>query len=114
MLPVEELVYTLFTVILIGINLTLLLAVYQNIKKSGNMRVSIGGVGVLAILSSGCPSCGFSILSLLGSSTGAFALTLQHPILKISIMMSLCVSILYNLKKLQQGMICKIPLTREE
>lgn len=108
MFPLRELVFMLLTAIFVGLNVALLIAVMQNVKRTGSMRMSIGGMSVLALASSGCPSCGLSLLSLLGPSTGIIGVALHSFTAQVVVLGLLLGSIIYSLKKLQAGFSCRI------
>lgn len=64
-----ELILVTLTGLLFGINVALLFLSIQTLKKTNHLSLSVGGVGLVALVSTGCASCGISILSVLGISS---------------------------------------------
>lgn len=58
--------------LLTGFNLMLLIQRFQSIKASGGVHLIAGGGSLLALVGSGCASCGLPLLALIGLS-GAVA-----------------------------------------
>lgn len=110
MFPLQELIFTLLTALLVGLNFSLVIALMQSMQRSGRVKFSFGGVSVLALASTGCPSCGLTILSLLGPSTGVVALALHSLVAQVSMLLILSASIIYSLHKLQTSRVCKIKI----
>lgn len=64
-----ELMLVTLTGFLLGINVSLLILSVQTLNKTKHLSLSVGGVGLVALVSTGCASCGISILSVLGISS---------------------------------------------
>lgn len=105
-LPTSYLITTLVITFLLGISLALAVANYQKARSMGKMKMSFGGSSLVAVVSSGCSSCGLTVLSLLGPSTGAFAFFLSDVRVQFVIIGILLVSLLYNLKTLLRTPSC--------
>jgi hypothetical protein len=112
MFPLSQVFFTIAVAILVGLNLTLMIVLMQRMKAAGNMKFSVGGVGVAALVSSGCPGCGLTLLSLLGPSTGILAITLHSTLIQFTILAILIFSILYSLKKIEESFSCALPLKK--
>ncbi len=108
MLPLSQVFFTVAVALLVGLNLTLMIILMQRMKDSGTMKFSVGGVGIAALVSSGCPGCGLTLLSLLGPSTGILALTLHSPLMQAGILAILILSILYSLRRIERSLVCKV------
>lgn len=108
MFPLSQVFFTVAAALLVGFNLTLMIILMQKMKNSGNMKFSVGGVGIAALVSSGCPGCGLTLLSLLGPSTGILALTLHSPLIQGGIIAILIFSILYSLRRIEDSLVCQI------
>jgi hypothetical protein len=108
MFPLSQVLFTLAVALLVGLNLTLMIILMQRMKASGSVKVSVGGVGIAALVSSGCPGCGLTLLSLLGPSTGILAVTLHSPIVQSIILAILIFSVLYSLRRIEGSMVCQI------
>lgn len=76
------------------------------------MKFSLGGVGVAALVSTGCPGCGLTLLSLLGPSTSVLAITLHSPLIQAAILAVLIFSVLYSLKRIEGSFACSLPLQK--
>jgi len=112
MFPISQVFFTVAVAILVGLNLTLMIILMQRMKDAGNMKFSVGGVGIAALVSSGCPGCGLTVLSLLGPSTGILAITLHSPLFQSAIVATLILSILYSLKRIERSLHCSLPLKK--
>src|SRR5690348_3901098 len=55
--------------LLIGLNILIMIKTISVLGKNGKVHVSIGGATILGLMSTGCTSCGFSLLSVLGLSS---------------------------------------------
>lgn len=108
MFPLSQVFFTVAVALLVGLNLTLMIILMQKMKDSGNMKFSVGGVGIAALVSSGCPGCGLTLLSLLGPSTGILALTLHSPLIQGGILAMLIFSIIYSLRRIEESIVCRI------
>lgn len=96
------------TAILTGINLALVVEVILQLEKIGKTIWSVGGLGILALASSGCTSCGFSLIAVLGSSAGATFFVTHNTLIMFISTFLLCVTAGYNIHKLQKGIVCII------
>src|SRR5579872_71223 len=66
--------------LLIGINILLIIKTLSILQHSGKVHWSVGGATLLGIVATGCSSCGFSVLSVLGlGATSFFSLRLITP-----------------------------------
>ena len=94
--------------LLTGFNLMLLIQRFQSIKASGGMQVMVGGGSLLALVGSGCASCGLPILALIGFS-GAIAY-LHCGGMEISFLARglLVLSVVVLLRSSQQAEVCII------
>lgn len=68
-LPPIEVIFTLLTAVLLGINISLLVHAAKILTTQKKVSVTVGGASLLALAGTGCASCGISILSILGIST---------------------------------------------
>jgi len=112
MFPLPEIFFTLLAAILVGLNLALMIVLMQRVRNSGAAKLSVGGVGIVALMSTGCPGCGLTLLSILGPSSGAIALTLHNPLIQLFIISTLVFSSLYNLKRIETNKMCKLSLKK--
>ena len=109
--PVEA-ILTVIVAILLGINISLVIKVIRSLSGKKGVKMSFGGSSLLAVASAGCPSCGVSILSLVGISTPL--LPLQGIPLQIASAALLAASIAYTLHRLGQPSVCEIPKTNKK
>jgi|GEM_PF-2082596 len=108
MFPIDQVLLNMGMALLIGLNITLLLAQGQRVKNSGSKRFSVGGVGLFALVSSGCPSCSLTLFSLLGPSYGILGVFFHSLAVQLSILTILSFSIIYSLKQLEKSASCNI------
>lgn len=99
---------TLLTTLLIGANFAFALASFRRARSFGEMKFTVGGSSLLAVVSSGCPSCGLTALSLLGPSTGAFSFLLQDERLQVGVLGILALSLFYNAYQAIKNPVCTI------
>lgn len=63
-----DLLLVLITGLLLGINISLVFLSVQTLQHAKKLSFSVGGIGLISLVASGCASCGISILSLVGIS----------------------------------------------
>lgn len=69
MLEPLELLFLFLTAILLGINVALLIESITLLRREKSLTLALGGTGIVALVSTGCASCGISLLSILGISS---------------------------------------------
>lgn len=67
-MTVTGFVLLILTAILTGLNISLLAKKLKDLKKQGSLELAVGGSTIIAIVSSGCASCGLPVMALLGLS----------------------------------------------
>ena len=82
---------TVLIALLLGINIALVVKLMTSLRGKNGVRMSFGGSSLFALVSTGCPSCGVSILSLVGISSPL--LPLQGVALQVISVMLLAGSI---------------------
>lgn len=108
--PIEAVLLVLIA-ILMGINVALMGKLFGSMRGKNGLKMSFGGSTVFAIVSAGCPSCGISVLSLVGISSPL--LPFQGVPLQLISITLLCGSIGYTLFKLTRPAACAIPIRQE-
>lgn len=98
--------------VLVGMNVVLVSRSIKRLKDQGTLQLSIGGATVIALITAGCGSCGFSILALLGLSTSFSFLPFKGFELHILATITLLFSFFYMLKQLHEKVYCKVPNTK--
>ncbi len=106
-LSTPDFILLLITAILTGINISLIIAALKYIKMNGRFRFLVGGGGLLGIVSTGCASCGFSLLSVLGLGSVLSFLPFGNHTLYIFSIPVLLFSGVYMLKKLNDSESCE-------
>lgn len=92
--------------ILVGLNLVFVVKTLHQIENSGKLKLSVGGITLLSVVTSGCASCGLSILSLLGLS---FSFLPFHGLeLHVVSILLLIFSLWYMTNKLYQAKYCRV------
>ncbi|MBI5044860.1 MAG: hypothetical protein HZC02_02970 [Candidatus Levybacteria bacterium] len=104
--PLWYRIFFFITTFLVGVNVWLTLLVYKEIKRSGSRKWSFGGVNLVAVASTGCSSCGLTLFSFLGPTSGIISIAFNSLQAHIVIMLLLLFSIIYSLKKIQRGTQC--------
>lgn len=113
MFPVLQVTFLIGSAALVGTNLMLLVLRIQKARSYGGLKTNIGGVGVLAIVSSGCPSCSIGIFTVLGTASGAASLLLRSWVVQFGIIGILSVGIILSLQSLRNNQ-CRILAMREK
>ncbi len=109
--PPKETIFTSVVALLAGMNIALLFSSITKMKKNqGSLKISFGGVSVLALASSGCPSCGITILSILGPASGPFSLFLHNSTVQVGIISLLLFSLFTTLRQYSRTNSCEIPV----
>lgn len=95
--------------LLVGMNIAFLISGIRKIKEAGrSMRVIAGGSGILGIVSTGCTTCGLSMLSILGLGTGVSFLPWGSSSLYLLSIGALSFSILYIVRQMDRARYCEI------
>jgi len=105
--PVDTII-TLLSGLFVGINLTLLIKTLYLLEHQGKIGFSVGGATIIGLVSSGCASCGLSVLSLLGLSASLSFLPFHGLEIHLLSLVLLIISSWYMIKKLRDGVYCKI------
>lgn len=108
-LPPRESFLLFLNSILVGINFVLAIKTIYLLEHTGKIRVSLGGASILGLLTTGCSSCGFSLLSLLGLSASLSFLPFHGLELHIGAIVLLFFSFFYMLFQLHKAEVCKLP-----
>lgn len=103
-LPGYEVMLIGVTAVLVGINAAFITKLIRKIRNQGRLSITTGGTSLLAVAGAGCPSCGVSVLSVLGISSSA--LPLRGVTLQLVTIGLLGASLIYNYKKLHQPLTC--------
>lgn len=93
------------TGLLVGFNISLLFATAKKVQGQ-KLKVFVGGGSILGLASTGCASCGFSVLSVVGLGTSLSFLPFGSNTLYIFSIGALLLSIYYMTKKLADGNRC--------
>lgn len=103
----QDTTITVLSAFLVGTNVVLIAKSLYLLERTGKMKVSIGGATLIGLISTGCSSCGFSLLSILGISTSLSFLPFHGMELHLLSLFFLIFSSWYMLKKLRDGGYCK-------
>ena len=107
-LSASDFFITILTALLVGINISLLLRTIALLGNKEKLHISIGGATIIGFVTTGCASCGLSILSLLGLSTTVSILPFHGLELHIGAVILLFFSCWYMLRQIHNGIYCKI------
>lgn len=100
-------ILTLTNALFFGINVVLFIKTLALMRQSGKLQLTVGGATLVGIISTGCTSCGFSLLSLFGLTSVSF-LPFRGPQLHIIALLLLGASSWYMLTRLQKALSCRI------
>jgi len=99
----------IITGILVGLNAVLMVRTVKQVQKNGSsLKLLVGGGGILGLVSTGCASCGFSVLSIFGLGASISFLPFGGKSLYILSVIPLAYSAIYMLKKLSDSNSCRI------
>ncbi|MGH7246189.1 MAG: hypothetical protein ACREGI_04620, partial [Candidatus Levyibacteriota bacterium] len=96
------------TSLLVGANLVMIVRTIYVLEHLGKVKVSIGGATLIALVTTGCASCGLSLLSILGFSSSLAFLPFRGLELHIGALLLLLISLYYMLWQLYKRKYCKI------
>jgi len=102
----------LLNALLVGLNILLVYKTVSIMRHNGKMRLSIGGATLISLITSGCASCGISVITFLGLSSAFSFLPFRGLELHIGATVLLIASFIYMLRKLHQSIYCKIPVRK--
>ena len=111
LVPVDQILLFL-NALLTGLNILLIAKTLSSLKHKGKIRFSVGGATIVTLITSGCASCGVSVVSILGISSTLSFLPFHGMELHILATILLVVSLLYMMRQLYIGRYCKIPLNK--
>lgn len=95
--------------LLVGATIVLLAKTIYQIGHSKKMKLSIGGATLISLISTGCASCGLSILSFVGLSASLSFLPFHGMEIHILSTLVLLFSLIYMLRQLYNAKYCLIP-----
>ncbi|HSD98747.1 MAG TPA: hypothetical protein VLB73_03545 [Patescibacteria group bacterium] len=97
----------LCTAVLVGINTLLIIKTLSQLRVLGKLHMSIGGAALVGLFTTGCTSCGLSLLSVLGLGTSIGLLPFHGLELRILSVIFLLFSAFYMLRQLRESIYCK-------
>ncbi len=107
-LPQQETILLIVNSMLTGCNLVLAITTIREMRHRGKIKMSIGGASIIGIMTTGCSSCGFSLLSLLGLSASVSFLPFHGLEIHIGAVILLLLSLSYMIFQLHKEEMCKI------
>lgn len=105
--PVDTMLF-LMSALLVGINCVLGIQTFSTLKHLGKTKFSLGGITLFAFASTGCSSCGISLLSFLGIGGTFSFLPFKGLEFKIAAVILLVISGWYMSKQLHNALSCKV------
>ncbi|MDO8621123.1 MAG: hypothetical protein Q7R31_02485 [Candidatus Levybacteria bacterium] len=107
-----DFILLIITSILVGINVVLFANTVSAMKTNGGkMKITVGGGGVLGLATTGCASCGFSFLSIVGLGSILPNLPFGSHTIYILPIGLLLASSFYMVKKFNDGNVCNVKRT---
>ena len=107
--PLQESFLLFINALLIGANFILVIKTIYLLEHTGRIRVSLGGASIVGLVTTGCSSCGFSLLSILGLSASLSFLPFHGLELHIGAIVLLFFSFFYMFLQLHKAVICTLP-----
>lgn len=98
----------LATSLLVGINMVLLVKAVRLLGMYGKLHLSVGTATVVGLVATGCTSCGFSLLAVLGLGASLSFLPFKGMEIHILSVLFLFGSAIYMLLKLVRTISCRI------
>jgi hypothetical protein len=96
------------TSVLTGLNITVILKRFVDLKKIGKLHVAVGGSSLLGIIGGGCAACGLPIISLLGLTGSLAFLPFKGAELPYISVFLLLLSLTFLIKTNNDPRYCKI------
>ncbi len=112
-LSLNDFILFVINALLVGINCYLILKTFYSLEHDGAVKFSIGGATLIGLVTTGCTSCGLSLLSLLGLSTSFSLLPFHGLELHLVAITVLLISLVYMTKKLYAVHSCKLHSTKK-
>jgi len=94
---------------LTGLNISLLINRVNILRKSGGIKIAIGGSAVVGIIASGCAACGLPIISLLGFSGLVMLLPYHGFEFQFIVIGLLVISLYFLIKSSIEDIRCEMP-----
>lgn len=94
--------------LLIGINIILISETISLLEHMGKVKLSIGGATIISVITTGCSSCGLSLLSVFGLSASISFLPFHGLEIQILTTLLLFGSAGYMIYKLMQSGRCQL------
>ena len=104
---VDSILFTL-NALLVGINFLLIAKTIRTIEGMGKVKMSIGGVALISLVTAGCGACGFTIFSLVGVTTSLSFLPFHGTEIHVISFLVLAFSAWYMIRKLLASRVCKL------
>lgn len=105
--PLFQALFLVGSSLLVGTNLMLLILRIQKARSYGGLKTNIGGTSILAVVGSGCSSCGIGVFSLLGPGSSVASFLLRNWIIQFGIIGLLSIGIIVSLQALRKN-VCGI------
>ncbi len=95
--------------ILVGLNVLVTAKIIKSLRgEEGKLSIVFGGSTVLGILATGCSSCGFSVISLLGITSALSIIPLRQSGLTLIVISLLSLSLYYSIITYRNKVVCRI------
>lgn len=98
----------IFNALFVGINVLLIGKTIFLLEHMGKVKASIGGAALISLITTGCASCGLSLLSFLGLSAAVSFLPFHGLEIHIATTLILIGSGIYLLRQIHNAKYCKI------
>jgi len=105
--PFDILLLTI-TALLVGVNTVLFMKTIKKLKQQGPIAFSVGGAAIIGLITTGCASCGLSLLAIAGLSASVSFLPFHGNELHLLSIILLFISLWYLLKKLRENVYCRV------
>lgn len=104
--PLDTILF-LMTAFLVGVNVLLAIKTIASLRKNGKIKVSLTTGAVIGLVTTGCSSCGFSFLSVMGLGATFSFLPFHGLELHILAIALLLFSGWYMLRELRESVYCQ-------
>lgn len=103
-----DFILLIINALLVGLTILLLGKIIYRMGHTGKVKFSVGGATIISLLSTGCTSCGLSVLSFLGLSASLSFLPFYSIWLHIVATIILLFSVIFMLWQLYNVAYCKL------
>lgn len=94
--------------VLTGLNISLLINRINILRRSGGVKIAVGGSAIVGIVATGCAACGLPVISLLGLSGFILLLPYRGFEMQFIVLGLLIISFYFLIKSSKEDVLCSL------